>query len=96
MVSLGPAGCLLPSPRCLTPYQSLHPPPHACRHLNDSAYLTGWLLALISAGAAVCSALFPRRFWCRHLCPIGGMNGTMARLSAVELRSQAGVCSAEW
>ena len=42
--------------------------------LNDTAYLTGALLALITAGAVTCSLAMPRRFWCRHLCPIGGMN----------------------
>ncbi|KAL4439939.1 hypothetical protein ABPG75_002940 [Micractinium tetrahymenae] len=63
--------------------------------LPDSASLTGWLLVLITSGAVVCSSLFPKRFWCRFLCPIGGMNGLFARLSMTELRSQAGVCSSE-
>jgi NAD-dependent dihydropyrimidine dehydrogenase PreA subunit len=41
------------------------------------------------------SAIFERRFWCRYLCPIGGMNGLFAKLSMIELRAQQGTCSAE-
>lgn len=63
--------------------------------LQDTAYLSAWLLLLITAGAMICSLLFERRFWCRYLCPIGGMNGLYAKLSMIELRAQQGTCSAE-
>ncbi|NEP19334.1 MAG: cyclic nucleotide-binding domain-containing protein [Leptolyngbya sp. SIO4C1] len=63
-------------------------------NLENTAYLSGWLLILITAGAMICSLLFERRFWCRYLCPIGGMNGLFAKLSMVELRAQRGICSA--
>ena len=63
-------------------------------NLENTAYLSGWLLLIITAGAIVCSVLFERRFWCRYLCPIGGMNGLFAKLSMVELRAQQGICSA--
>ncbi len=63
--------------------------------LQNTAYLSAWLLLLITAGAVVGSVLFERRFWCRYLCPIGGMNGLYAKLSMVELRAQQGTCSAE-
>lgn len=63
-------------------------------NLENTAYLSAWLLLIITAGAMVCSALFERRFWCRYLCPIGGMNGLFAKLSMVELRAQKGICSA--
>ena len=63
-------------------------------HLENTADLSGWLLVIITAGAMVCSALFERRFWCRYLCPIGGMNGLFAKLSMTELRAQKGICSA--
>jgi transcriptional regulator with AAA-type ATPase domain/NAD-dependent dihydropyrimidine dehydrogenase PreA subunit len=63
-------------------------------HLEDTAYLSGCLLLLITAGAVIFSQLFERRFWCRYLCPIGGMNGLFAKLSITELRAQQGVCSA--
>ncbi|MEO0354652.1 MAG: sigma 54-interacting transcriptional regulator [Cyanobacteria bacterium P01_A01_bin.3] len=63
--------------------------------LENTAYLSSWLLLLITGGAIVCSAIFERRFWCRYLCPIGGMNGLFAKLSMTELRAQRGICSAE-
>ncbi len=63
--------------------------------LPDTAYLSAWLLLIITAGAMICSAIFERRFWCRYLCPIGGMNGMFAKLSMTELRAQQGTCSAE-
>lgn len=63
-------------------------------NLENTAYLSAWLLLIITAGAMICSALFERRFWCRYLCPIGGMNGLFAKLSMTELRGQRGVCSA--
>jgi transcriptional regulator with AAA-type ATPase domain/NAD-dependent dihydropyrimidine dehydrogenase PreA subunit len=63
-------------------------------NLENTAYLSGCLLMLITAGAVIFSLLFERRFWCRYLCPIGGMNGLFAKLSMVELRAQQGICSA--
>jgi transcriptional regulator with AAA-type ATPase domain/NAD-dependent dihydropyrimidine dehydrogenase PreA subunit len=63
--------------------------------LTNTAYLSACLLLLITAGAMIFSALFERRFWCRYLCPIGGMNGMFAKLSMTELRAQQGTCSAE-
>lgn len=64
-------------------------------NLEDTAYLSACLLLLITAGAMIFSAIFERRFWCRYLCPIGGMNGMFAKLSMTELRAQQGICSAE-
>ncbi|MGD2180575.1 sigma 54-interacting transcriptional regulator [Lusitaniella coriacea] len=63
--------------------------------LENTAYLSACLLLLITAGAMIFSAIFERRFWCRYLCPIGGMNGMFAKLSMTELRAQQGICSAE-
>jgi transcriptional regulator with AAA-type ATPase domain/NAD-dependent dihydropyrimidine dehydrogenase PreA subunit len=63
--------------------------------LENTAYLSSYLLLLITAGAVICSLIFERRFWCRYLCPIGGMNGLFAKLSMTELRAQQGTCSAE-
>ncbi len=62
--------------------------------LENTAYLSACLLLLITAGAVIFSLLFERRFWCRYLCPIGGMNGMFAKLSMIELRAQQGICSA--
>ena len=39
------------------------------------------------------SLLFEKRFWCRYLCPVGGMNGLFAKLAITELRAQVGTCS---
>ncbi|ELR99739.1 sigma 54-interacting transcriptional regulator, partial [Gloeocapsa sp. PCC 73106] len=64
-------------------------------NLENTAYLSACLLLLITAGAMIFSAIFERRFWCRYLCPIGGMNGMFAKLSMIELRAQQGTCSAE-
>jgi transcriptional regulator with AAA-type ATPase domain/NAD-dependent dihydropyrimidine dehydrogenase PreA subunit len=64
-------------------------------NLENTAYLSSWLLLLITGGAVVFSLIFERRFWCRYLCPIGGMNGLFAKLSMVELRAQQGTCAAE-
>ncbi|MFB2881603.1 sigma 54-interacting transcriptional regulator [Floridanema aerugineum] len=64
-------------------------------NLENTAYLSACLLLLITAGAMIFSTIFERRFWCRYLCPIGGMNGLFAKLSMTELRAQQGTCSAE-
>ena len=64
-------------------------------NLENTAYLSSCLLLLITAGAVIFSQIFERRFWCRYLCPIGGMNGLYAKLSMTELRAQQGTCSAE-
>ena len=63
--------------------------------LPHSAALSGWLLVLITAGAVGFSAFFERRIWCRYLCPIGGMNGMMAKISMTEVRARQGVCTGE-
>ncbi|CAE7742509.1 unnamed protein product [Symbiodinium pilosum] len=62
--------------------------------LENTAYLSSCLLLLITFGAMVGSWFFERRVWCRHLCPIGGMNGLYAKLALVEVRSQQGQCKA--
>jgi hypothetical protein len=61
-------------------------------NLENTTWLSSCLLLLITAGAVVCSLVFEKRFWCRHLCPVGGMNGLFAKLSILELRAEAGTC----
>ena len=63
-------------------------------NLENTAYLSSCLLLLITAGAVIFSLLFERRFWCRYLCPIGGMNGLFGKLAILELRAQQGTCAA--
>jgi len=61
--------------------------------LAGSARFSSCLLLLITAGAVIGSLRFEKRFWCRYLCPIGGMNGLFAKLAISELRAQVGTCS---
>ncbi|MGE5655183.1 MAG: cyclic nucleotide-binding domain-containing protein [Actinomycetota bacterium] len=63
--------------------------------LPHHAYLSAWLLLIITAGAVFFSLIYERRLWCRYLCPIGGMNGMFAKLSMVELRSTQQVCGSQ-
>ena len=62
-------------------------------NLENTAWLSSCLLLLITAGAVVGSLVFEKRFWCRYLCPVGGMNGLFAKLSILELRAESGTCS---
>ena len=62
-------------------------------NLQNTAWLSSCLLLLITAGAVIGSLRFEKRFWCRYLCPVGGMNGLFAKLSILELRAQVGTCS---
>jgi len=63
--------------------------------MRRSPLATGILLVAILAGAAVTGALFPRRTWCRHLCPLGGLAGVCATSGLLELRPSFDVCSAK-
>lgn len=63
--------------------------------LPHSAYLSTWLLLIITGGAVIFSQIYERRLWCRYLCPIGGMNGMFAKLSMIELRSVEQVCGSQ-
>ena len=62
-------------------------------NLQNTAWLSSCLLLVITAGAVIGSLRFEKRFWCRYLCPVGGMNGLFAKLSILELRAEAGTCS---
>ncbi|MGE4581404.1 MAG: 4Fe-4S binding protein, partial [Synechococcus sp.] len=59
-------------------------------NLENTAWLSSCLLLVITAGAVIGSLLFEKRFWCRYLCPVGGMNGLFAKLSILELRAESG------
>jgi len=65
----------------------------AVGNLENTAWLSSCLLLLITAGAVIGSLRFEKRFWCRYLCPVGGMNGLFAKLAVSELRAQIGTCS---
>ena len=54
---------------------------------------TGVLLLVILAGALTVSVLFPRRTWCRHLCPLGGFAGLCSTCAPLELRPSVDICT---
>ncbi len=63
-------------------------------HMRQSPLLTGWLLVTILAGAVGLAVLYPRRAWCRHVCPLGGMAGVCATSGLLEVRPTVDVCAA--
>ncbi len=63
--------------------------------LPHTAYLCAWLLMIIAGGASICSLIYERRLWCRHLCPIGGMNRMFAKLALMEVRSTQQLCGSQ-
>ncbi|MEC8440993.1 MAG: 4Fe-4S binding protein [Cyanobacteriota bacterium] len=62
-------------------------------NLENTASLSSCLLLLITAGAVIGSTVFEKRFWCRYVFPVEGMNGLFAKLSILELHAEAGTCS---
>ena len=63
--------------------------------MRHSPLATGLLLMAIIAGAAVTGWLYPRRTWCRHVCPLGGLAGACATTGMLEIRPTFDVCSAK-
>jgi polyferredoxin len=56
--------------------------------LVGSPRATAWFLLLIFLVAVSVGALFPRRTFCRYVCPIGGLIGLYSMVSPVELRAE--------
>ena len=48
--------------------------------------VTGWVLLVFLAVAAVLALVFERRSFCRYLCPVGGFIGLYSLVSPFELR----------
>lgn len=63
--------------------------------MRTSPLATGILLLSILAGAVITSLRWPRRTWCRHLCPLGGLAGACATTSMLEVRSTPDICEAK-
>jgi len=63
--------------------------------MRHAPVATGFLLLAIIAGALATSALLPRRSWCRHLCPMGGLAGLCSTSALLELRPTPDICSAK-
>jgi len=53
--------------------------------LQPDSFRSGLLFALLMAGIMTLNALSPR-FWCRYLCPLGGMLGWISKISLVRAR----------
>jgi transcriptional regulator with AAA-type ATPase domain len=63
--------------------------------MRHSPLLTGMLLVSLLVGAVAIGLLYPRRTWCRHICPLGGMAGVCSTSSLLELRPSFDVCAAK-
>jgi polyferredoxin/plastocyanin len=56
---------------------------------------TGVVLGLFIVGAAVTSAIYGRRVFCRYLCPVSGFTGMYAMVAPLEIRiKDPAVCAA--
>ncbi len=56
---------------------------------------TALLFLSILGFAVIFSLLFVRATWCRHICPLGQMNGVFSKLSIIEIRANTSVCNSE-
>ncbi len=64
--------------------------------LVGSPRATAWFLLLILLVAVGVGLLFPRRTFCRYVCPIGGLIGLYSMFSPIELRAEnQEVCKAD-
>jgi len=63
--------------------------------MRESPRATGILLLAIVGCALVASVVFPRRTWCLHLCPLGGLAGVGATGAVLELRPTPDICTAQ-
>lgn len=63
--------------------------------IRNSPFNTGLLLLTIFGMAIIFSIIFERQSWCRYLCPLGGMMGVFAKVSAFELRADRNVCASQ-
>lgn len=61
--------------------------------MHNSPMATATLILTITILATLSGLLFERRVWCRYLCPLGGLVGTMASCAAVELRANQSTCN---
>lgn len=52
--------------------------------------VTAWIILLLVASAILTGLFFPRRTFCRYLCPITGLIGIYSMLAPLELRAGRG------
>ncbi len=65
--------------------------------LDPLVYRLGWLYAALLAGLILLDQIVPR-FWCRYLCPLGGLLGWISRIAIFQRRvspdcKDCGLCS---
>ncbi len=58
---------------------------------DPAIQVAGWLAALLLAGVLMLNAV-RRRFWCRYLCPLGGLLGAVSRASWLRRQVDATAC----
>jgi transcriptional regulator with AAA-type ATPase domain/polyferredoxin len=63
--------------------------------MRHSPFATGILLLAILFGAVAVGLLYPRKAWCRHVCPLGGLAGVCGTSGLIELRPTFDICSAK-
>lgn len=60
--------------------------------IRSSPFNLGLLLLSMFVIAFLLNTIWARQAWCRYICPLGGMNGLLARVSMLELRADNAVC----
>ena len=60
--------------------------------IRSSPFNLGLLLLTMFVLAFILNTVFSRQAWCRYLCPLGGMNGLLARTSLLELHADSATC----
>lgn len=60
--------------------------------IRSSPANLGILLLSMFIIAFALNTIWTRQAWCRYICPLGGMNGLLARISMLELRADNAVC----
>ncbi len=60
--------------------------------IRSSPANLGILLLSMFVLAFALNTIWARQAWCRYICPLGGMNGLLARVSMLELRADNSVC----
>ncbi len=60
--------------------------------IRSSPFNLGLLLLSMFVIAFALNTIWARQAWCRYICPLGGMNGLLARVSMLELRADNAVC----
>ena len=61
--------------------------------VNPLYYRDAWLFVAVLAGVLALNWIVPR-FWCRYLCPLGGLLGLLSKVAIVRRRVNMPACNA--